>query len=87
VDARTGTTPSGPSAIDVSSRVFSLITKPLLTPSGSLVLAIGSAPVSFFISYCVSSICFFLAISIFSHFFSHCLFELLLLYMLGLRVY
>lgn len=36
----------GPSATGVSSLVFSSITTPPLTPNGSLVLAIGSAPVS-----------------------------------------
>ena len=65
MDARTGTTHSGRSATDVSSRGFSSIPKPPLTPSGSPVSAIGSAPVSFLH---LSSISFLSILALFLHF-------------------
>lgn len=46
--ATTGTTPSDHSATDASNPASSSTPKPPLIPSGSLVLAIGSAPVSYF---------------------------------------
>ena len=46
VDAAIGTMLLGHSVIGVSSLVFLSIIRPLLTPNGSLVSAIGSAPVS-----------------------------------------
>jgi len=50
VVATTETTLSDHSAIDANNHVFSLIPKPLLIPNGFLVSAIGSAPVSYFLT-------------------------------------
>jgi hypothetical protein len=51
VVATTETTLSDHSVIVANNHVFSLIPKPLLIPSGFLVSAIGSAPVSYLLTY------------------------------------
>jgi hypothetical protein len=50
VVATTETTLSDHSVIVANNHVFSLIPKPLLIPSGFLVSAIGSAPVSYLLN-------------------------------------